>query len=317
MPSVAIVTCYHFNKIDKKDAYSRLIKSLTASFEQLEALGCESCLILVANGIDENAAAPEEVVTDLESRLQRSCRSIVHVPIRINCGNTGALNQGIDAALHRIPAIEWIASVQSSAVICGEWLSNVVASGSAESSIGGSFGRVLLEEDQSSIWTDGHFLKGGRTYDANNLRGIGERGLCPPGQFPCLSASLFRKTLVEKIWSKYGNFLCENLPHYGDCTDVALRARAVDPSVRFKYSESAFALKRRPEKNDKNIATSQLLAASLYYDQSRRKEAEQRLRSKGDRNLANAKVDADQRSKKQYAPISTTPPCGTLLDIIW
>src|SRR5205807_4276995 len=85
------------------------------------------------------------------------------------------------------------------------------------------------------------------------------------GQFPCLSASLFRKSLVESIWNKYGDFVCEHLCQYGDCTDVALRARTVDPSVIFKYSEAALALKRRPTLDRCKIAASQLLAASLYY----------------------------------------------------
>jgi hypothetical protein len=319
--SVAIVTCYHFDNSSKnQEAYQRLLGSLSASVQQLSASGTNSRLVLVANGTEDGAMDPGKVIEALETRLPSFRNELVHTcPIKTNGKNTGALNAGIAAALDKIGDVDWIASVQSSAVIQDGWLPEALASGSIDLAIGASFGRILVEEEQSSIWTDGHFLKKGLTYDANNDRRTDEENLCPPGQFPCLSASLFRTSLVKKIWKRYGNFVCEHLCHYADCTDVALRARTVEPSALFKYSETALALKRRPHKDPCNIAASQLLAASLYYPLERRKDQEDLLGTKEKYRLylSNAKTEADKRSQINYSPSCSKPPSGALLDRVW
>jgi hypothetical protein len=318
-PSVAIVTCYHFNN-RYQQAYLRLLRSLCASLQQLECFGPNCRLVLVANGIeegDDGAMPPDKVIKAVKAILPTFKEDLFYpCSLKQNLINTGGLNKGIDAALHSIPEVEWIASVQSSAVIKEGWLENLLGGGSIHDSVGAAFGRILIEEHQNLIWTDGHLLKKGLTLDVNSGRSTEEKRL-PPGQFPCLSAAIFRRSLVEKIWNAYGNFVCENLCHYGDCTDVALRARTLDPSVLFKYSDKAIALKRKPTQNQCRIEVSQLLAASLYYSQDHRERAEVRLREKGSSHLESAIRDVQARLRKSYAPKRLTAPRGMLLDAIW
>lgn len=319
--SVAIITCYHFDNSPKnQEAYQRLVRSVCASYQQLQALGPNNRLILVANGVNEGAIAPEHVVASVQSLLPSFCQETIHTCfLELNGEIAGGLNCGVNAALHEIGEVEWIASVQSSAIIQNKWLSTVLDSGLKDASVGAAFGRILVEENQDLIWTDGHFLKEGRTFDANYHRRIDETKLCPPGQFPCLSASLFRKSLVRKMWHRYGDFVSNHLCQYGDCTDVALRARSVEPSVLFKYSEGARALKRRPTLDPCNIAASQLLAASRYYSPEHREKREADLKgnAKYSSCLPFAKIEADKRLEKKYSPKSSSPPPGAPLDLVW
>jgi len=120
--------------------------------------------------------------------------------------------------------------------------------------------------------------------------------------------------------NKYGNFLCENLAHYGCCTDVALRAISVDPSIRFVHCPDAIAHKRRPIINHRDVAISQLLSAKFYYV-DREKSAQERIESKANRYKAifgDIKREATERAGKPYSLTGKdAPKADAKIDLEW
>lgn len=311
---ITIITPYHFGKT-QSEAFCRLIDSLLVSLTQI----CRhDHLILVANGTKEGAADPAEVIEVLKMNgLPGTCLDqIVRLTIERNEMYVGALNRGVKKALEL--NTEWIASVQSSAKLLPGWIDRSLEMG-RDSSIGAIFGRILREEDREMIHNDGHILNEGRTLDVNHEKILNRDKLCPPGDFPCLSAGLFRRSLVNKLVSRFGDFVCENLSQYGDCTDIAIRARSVEPNLIFAYCKEAVALKRKPKQDYLKICCSQVLAAAFYYSNKQREElAEDRVIKKVQAQFfLDVKKMAEWRKEAKYCPNGISPPKAYGLDRAW
>lgn len=312
---VTLITAYHFNASDTV-AYARLLRSLSASVRELNSRGA---LILIANGTQVSEAGiraedPAKVIADLKAP---GSASICVVELRANAGNVGGLNAGIARALvDSNDSDHWIGSVQSSAVLRPGWLDAVYNEGKRRSAQA-VFGRLLMEDQPDRVWADGHHLCKGRTMCVHYMEPADSVG--PPDKcaFPCLSAAIFHKDLIKCIVKKYGNLVCENLAHFGDCTDVAVRARAVDASAVFAYCAEAIALKRSPAKDSVRECCSQLLAAKLYYD-NRDSEAEDRVFKKLPQIFVDIQREAGDRSRRPYSwTKAAAPPAPSSLDPIW
>lgn len=236
-----IITCYHFGP-GEVDAYDRLLRCLRSS---LREVGEHGRIILVANGVREGAADPDRVIKDLDpSHPDR----ITPVVLSVNACNVGGLNAGVSMAIRFSSAEnEWVGSVQSSVVLKREWLGSAFRAVADNEEINAVFGRLLIEEAEDTIWADGHRLCQARTTNINYNKSTTSSDLETPGSsgFPCLSAAFFHKDLVQKIVEHYGEFVCEHLPHYGDCSDVALRARTV-AKPHFAFCVKSVATKRPP-----------------------------------------------------------------------
>ena len=152
MPSIALVTVYHFNS-GHGEAYARLIRGLRSSARQLVD---KDRLILVANGVDDGAEDPDQVLKDVDaSHTER----IVPVIISNNVRAAGGLNVGVaEALLHQC---DWIGQVQSSVVIGSRWLEAMRVQANS-SMVHGLGGRLVCEEQTDLIdlppvsWTPGY-----------------------------------------------------------------------------------------------------------------------------------------------------------------
>ena len=303
MLPVSIITSYHFGASDP--SYDLLLESLRSSLGQLEA---DDRLILVANGVRDGAEQPERLLKHLHSdREDRVCV----VTLDQNRRNVGALNAGVRMILECLPsrAKEWIGSVQSSVVLDPGWL-RCVKKAVDSITAHGLFRSIFHYDKKECLWAEGHFLKEGKTYNVaceSHSAGGRER------HFPCLSAALFTADLVRSVVSKYGDFVCEHLEHYGDCTDVALRAKSVDGT--FSHCPNAIAHKRPRPLDQRKVATSQILTSARYY---REKRATAEARLKNDTTHARHVVDAlrcgDEILRLPYSHVSDSPPTAELLE---
>lgn len=255
MTSVALITVYHFDS-GNTEAYARLVRGLRSSIGQL---GNNDRLILVANGVHDRAEDPDQVLRDVD--LSHSER-VVPVVLWDNCRATGGLNLGVAAALRH--QCDWIGQVQSSVVIGVRWLETMLRKADS-SKMNGLGGRLTYEEQTDTIWTDGHFLREGKTLDVRYDRPLNEPGdVQRRWTFPCLSAALFSSETVRSVSEKYGDFVTERLSHYGDCTDVALRCARLGRG-NFQHVADALGTKRRPTLQRAEIVCFQLLAARRHY----------------------------------------------------
>lgn len=312
---LSLITAYHINASDIV-AYARLLHSLAASIRELNSHGA---LILVANGTQVGegrirAEDPAKVIADLQAP---GSANICVVELRTNAGNVGGLNAGIARVLiDSNDSDHWIASVESSAVLRPGWLNAVYNEGKRRSAQV-VFGRLLMEDQPDRVWADGHCLCEGLTKCVNYMKPASSVNAPDERAFPCLSAAIFRKDLIRSIVKKYGNLVCENLPHFGNCTDVAVRARAVDPSAVFAYCAKATALKRLPAKDAVRECCSQLLAAKLYYD-NRDSEAEGRVFKQLPQLFVDIQREAGDRSRRPYSwTKAPAPPAPSSLDPKW
>jgi len=310
MKHITLITPYHFGSSDDI-AYTRLLRSLSASIGELKSSGT---LILVANGTNAGAADPADVIRDLRPP---ACTSICVVELRTNVGNVGGLNAGIARALVASSETDqWIGSVQSSTVLRPGWLDAAFEKGQRQGTQA-VFGRLLLEDQTDLVWADGHSLCKGLTRCVNYLKPTLTDGVQGTPAFPCLSAAIFRGDLVERIVQKYGNFVCESLNHFGDCTDVALRALTVEPAIAFAYCPGAIALKRLPTKDLARECCSQLLAAKFYYE-GRSDCAERRVFPKLPQLFMEVQREADARYRRPYSWTGEQPPrAPRVLDPSW
>lgn len=232
MSPVSIITSYHFDASDP--SYDILLESLRSTLGQLEA---DDRLILVANGVRDGAEQPARLLKHLHSDREDRVRVVT---LDQNQRNVGALNAGVRMILDCLPsrAKEWIGSVQSSIVLDPEWL-RCMKKAVDGTTANGLFGSIFHYDGRERLWAEGHYLKEGKTYPVDcksHSAGGRER------HFPCLSAALFTADLVKSVVNKYGDFVYEHLEHYGDCTDVALRAKSVDGV--FSHCPNAIAYKR-------------------------------------------------------------------------
>jgi hypothetical protein len=313
-PFCSIITPYHFDSSDRT-AYSRLIRSLNASIREVRGVGQ---VILVASGTAGKVADPISLVRDPQLAYGPediiACETILE-----NSSNVRALNLGIRRALSRFTGAdnEWIISVQSSVVLTEGWLQAALAVVD-DDSIGAVYGRLVDEGDLTLTWADGHVLSGGRTL---RKRLMPQSASTADNVFPCLSAAMFRTRLIQAIVGKYGNSVCENLAHYGDCTDIALRAREVDAECVFRYCPDALGTKRRPNSDaDKRTGVAQLMAAGMYYSNANRPvEAEERVRKQfGDAALPGIRRDAASRLADPYSTTGEPAPIAQRnFDLKW
>lgn len=298
-----IITCYHFGP-GEVDAYDRLLRCLRSS---LREVGEHGRIILVANGVREGAADPDRVIKDLDpSHPDR----ITPVVLSVNACNVGGLNAGVSMAIRFSSAEnEWVGSVQSSVVLKREWLGSAFRAVADNEEINAVFGRLLIEEAEDTIWADGHRLCQARTTNINYNKSTTSSDLETPGSsgFPCLSAAFFHKDLVQKIVEHYGEFVCEHLPHYGDCSDVALRARTV-AKPHFAFCVKSVATKRPPVRDRGKEVCSQLVAARRYYD--RYDDVEKRITENLNTRqyVVDAVRNAKELLKRQYSSLETKEP---------
>src|SRR5271155_1118036 len=98
-----IITCYHFGH-SAAESYYRLLRSLRASFQEIEDRGR---IILIANGVETGAEHPLRVIEDLG---ELPSRSLVPVSLASNAGSVGGLNAGVKMALEfpHAGGQEWI-----------------------------------------------------------------------------------------------------------------------------------------------------------------------------------------------------------------
>jgi hypothetical protein len=171
--------------------------------------------------------------------------------------------------------------VQSSVILQPGWL-KALESTLDNDQCDVAFGRLVDEGCPTKIWADGHSLRDGKTLNWNYEKSTGTVSQTEPScpRFACLSAALFRGELVKKIVDKYGDFVFSGIDHYGDCTDVALRAKAAtNGNATFKFCKDAVATKRWPNLNQRAVLTSQIVAGALYFE-GRQNEATERLKRK-------------------------------------
>lgn len=120
---------------------------------------------------------------------------------------------------------------------------------------------------------------------------------------------------MRDVTAAYGNFVCENLPHYGDCTDVALRlARSGHGS--FQFRASALALKQRPIRDFTKEACAQTLAAH-WYDDNKTDAAQNRINEKRPAVCVDARRQGEVVWSRPYAPRGAEPPKAGSLDEQW
>jgi hypothetical protein len=302
---LTLITCYHFGRSDI-DAYPRLLRSLRASVREV---GKNGRVILVANGTKNDAELPLSVIRDLPLEAQKV---VVPVTLQSNARNIGGLNAGVAYALKFSPDCkdEWIGSVQSSVVLQPGWRGALFSGTSTSAAI---FGRLTYEDDPSLIWADGHELKDGKTWNvASNCSISSAPEWCPPHRFPCLSAAVFHRKAVESVVTRYGSMVGEKLPHYGDCTDAALRLRDCAHD-KFDFRQAAIALKRRPIRDLTQEGVVQLVTARLYYE-NRQQCAEERLKTKRPMEFVDAKRQADEIVSAPYAVTGVPPPSARPID---
>ncbi len=305
MPSIAIVTVYHFSAKDL-NPYARLMRGLRSLTSQLEK---NDRLILVANGVRGDAEDPDRVLKDLDPSHPEQ---IIPVVMLDNGCATGGLNVGVKAALRY--SFDWIGQVQSSVVIGSGWLESMRSQLSSPN-VHGIGGRLVYEEQTDTIYTDGHYLKKGLTLDQsygrplNKTKPVGNRWL-----FPCLSAALFCSETVRLICAKYGDFVTEQLPHYGDCTDVALRCAKLKHR-EFLHVPEALGTKRCPSLVRGDITCSQLLVAKRYYS-NQFKAAKKKVResSRDSRFLEDSVRRCEKFLSARYSPKKKTAPVATSLE---
>ena len=305
MPSIAIITVYHFSA-NNLDPYARLVRGLRSLTTQLQE---SDRLILVANGTRNGAEDPDRVLKELDSSHPER---IIPVVMLDNNRAAGGLNVGVAAALRS--SFDWIGQVQSSVVIGSGWLESMRLQISSPN-VHGVGGRLVYEEQLDTIYTDGHYLKEGRTLDQNygcslnKPEPIGNRWL-----FPCLSAALFSSETVRLICDRYGDFVTEQLPHYGDCTDVALRCAKLKHR-EFLHVPEALGTKRRPSFLRGDIVCSQLLAARRYYSNHFEK-ARNRVRDsqRDSRFLEDSVRRCEKFLSVKYSPKEETAPVATSLE---
>jgi hypothetical protein len=303
MLPVSIITTYHFGASDP--SYDLLLESLRSSLGQLEA---DDQLILVANGVRGGAEQPERLLKDLDSDHEDRVRVVT---LDQNQRNVGALNAGVRMILDCLPsrAKEWIGSVQSNVVLGPEWL-RCMKRAVDSTTANGLFGSIFCYDKKEWLWAEGHFLKEGKTYYVDresNWAGGRER------HFPCLSAALFTADLVRSVVNKYGDFVCEHLEHYGDCTDVALRAKSVGGT--YSHYPNAIAHKRPRPLDQRKVATSQILASARYYREKRTKaEAHLKNSPKYAGHVVDALRCADEILRLPYSRVSEYPPTAELLE---
>jgi len=304
MTSIALITVYHFNS-SKADSYARLVRGLRSMARQL---GPNDKLILVANGIRDGAEDPDKVLKEVDSAHPERIEPVV---ILNNIHASGGLNVGISAALRQ--RCHWIGSVQSSVVVGAGWL-ETMRSKAHSSKADGFAGRLVYEEQPDTIWSEGHYLKCGLTQDIRYNRALNDPGeIGDRWAFPCLSAALFSAKTVQSVVDNYGNFVTERLPHYGDCTDVALRCARLGHKA-FSLVEDARGTKRRPHRERAEIMCSQLLAAQRYYS-DRFEEVRKSLEdSKYVRFLDDALRCALNLDSGQYSPKNQPPPKASNLE---
>jgi hypothetical protein len=260
-------------------------------------------LVLVANGTTQGAAKPSDVLADL--RRPSSTRICV-VDLARNVQNTGGLNAGVNRAL-MIAGVEWIISVQSSAVLFSGWLNAVTQLHGTEPN-GGRFGRMLIEDQTDRIWADGHFVDCGKTKNVNYCQPLVVHPTQVKPAIPCLSAAAFPRSIVEQVVQVYGTLVCENLQHYGDCTDVAFRILSINPDATFHFCPDAVATKRIPERNARIECYSQMLAARLYYDSSKVAIADSRAFKRLLGEFVEVQREVIERAGRWYACTQRTPP---------
>lgn len=304
---LTLITCYHFGRVNT-DAYDRLLRSLRASVREV---GSDGRVILIANGTKDGAELPLDVIRDLPLESQNR---VVPVTLQFNARAVGGLNAGVAHALKFSPDCEneWIGQVQSSVVLNPGWRSALL---SGESTPDALFGRLVYEDDPSLIWADGHTLDRGLTMNAAFNRPISCAPEATTATFPCLSAAVFCKKAMEAVVKRYGNMVSERLPRYGDCTDVVLRLINCGYGA-FEFKQAATALKRRPKRDLTQEAVSQLVAARWYYE-SRRQDAEQRLKDKRPIEFVDAQRQADAIVSASYAVTDAPPPTAGGLDRGW
>ena len=300
-----IITCYHFGL--GTTAYERLLRCLRSSLRQI---GERGRIILVANGVRDGAADPDHVIRDLDPPHPEKITPVV---LSTNARNVGGLNAGVNMAL-QFPATgdEWIGSVQSSVVLKRGWLSSASEIVADNGEINAVFGRLLFEEAEDTIWADGHQLREARTSNINYNKPTTSSDLQKPGTsgLPCLSAAFFRKDLVDKIVARYGEFVCEHVPHYGDCSDVALRVRAV-AKPNFAFCVNSVAAKRMPKRDRARELCSQLVAADRYYDNLAAVKERIRGNVKDRRYLIDAEREANDLLGRQYSRLGAKAPRTT------
>jgi GT2 family glycosyltransferase len=303
MGGTVIIVTYHFGPDDECN-YNRLIRGLRCLDGQLEVA---DRIILVANGERDGkkAQSPTQLINSTHGLTPGN---YIPCSIAYNRKNTGGLNIGIRAALRT--DCQFIGLVQSSVTVSNSWIKEIRSVIRPENS--GGMGPIVDESRQNRVWCDGHYLKSGRTMNHQYDKRLNPNGdvSLTRHRFPCLSACLIRRDAVEAVVHKYGNFVCEHLPHYGDCTDVALRMHAVG-HANFARNPVAVSLKRWPTQDRRNILASQLLCARRHYT-GRISETEQRLlASKNDDDIAyydDAAMHAIDLHNLPYSPLGTSPP---------
>lgn len=298
--SIYVVTAYHFPKSDAVP-WARLLRSVRASLAELADRGM---LILVPSG--PSAAPAKEILDELGSGERKRVEPTSPTSVS---SNVVSLNAGVNGALRLAgDSDSWIAAVQSSVVVKPGWLNAMLKEATQHKVADAIFGRLVSETDDRRIWADGHYLDQGRTW---NVHHDGAPCRLPRHPFPCLSAALFSRRLIKDVCVRYGNFVCENLMHLGDCTDVALRAVEVGRSA-FVFSEQAVATKRWPTIDPHKASVSQVLAATRYYS-NRTQDALERIRKKyDDAWTQRAFEDAERLQKPDYSPIVLAAPRATI-----
>ncbi len=309
-PAFTIITTYHFPRSDEA-SYERLLRSLRRS---LREVGRRGRVVIVANGTESGAAAPTQVLKDLGVA---GPTEIVELA-KGTGGPAGSLNAGVEMA-RAVPldvSSEWIASVQSSVVLGEGWCAAVLDAGSANQ-VTSVYGRLVYEDEPTIIWADGHLLSEGLTKGCNYQ--VACRGAHPPSRgFPCLSAAAFPRATVNSVVDMYGNFVCEKLSHYGDCTDVAVRLDVMYSKPHHVFCLDAVATKRRPRRRFLEEGRSQIHAAGLYYDTEKQGKARSRVLDKRRSLYIDAVRWADIVLAKPYSPRCQQPPsASTALDAEW
>lgn len=306
--SINIITAYHF-PASETQAYQRLLNSVRSSIREI---GDRGHLILVANGTNDGAEPLEDVIQAIGPARREL---VVPVALERNVRNVGGLNAGIKMLIEHLGLTDnsLVGLVQPSMILQPGWLSKleIKLDGSENDA---AFGRIVDEWNPSRIWADGHLLKNGKTYPVDSKKSVGQP-IDPVVKFPCLSAALFGGNLVKSIVRKYGEFVFAGLEHYGDCTDVALRAKAA-ANATFQFCEDAVATKRWPITRQRVALTSQIVVAGLYY-QDRQKEATERIKNSSEAApyFVDATSVADKIMELRYSATGQSPPSAGPLEV--
>lgn len=305
---ILFIVTYHFNSKDIL-AYDRLIRCLRSIILQIKK---EDKILLIANGLEQGAEDPDNVIKSV------GLGSSYFLPYKIenNKGNVGALNEGMEIAIKCFGVFKFIANIQSSVVINSNWVKLILGNFENEK-IELCSGRLVIEGNEDFIWADGHYLEGGKTKNSNFRKFISKetntdvpiKSKC----FPCLSAVMIKRSLCEDIIKKYGNFISPTLPHYGDCTDLALRAYEIKQDVSiFLINKEAVAVKRLPILDEYKVSVSQILAAYWYYNDKVKDILEDWEKKYG----VNIRNDFDKR-KLRYSMATQPPKAPKSMDEKW